>query len=75
VEQKDLFESSAKLLTYVECTPGGRGTPQAAECRINNINSYPTWVIAGKKYKGLLKPDRLAALSGYATKQQDLKSQ
>jgi uncharacterized membrane protein len=70
-EQKDLFESSAKLLTYVECSPGGRGTPKAAECRINGINSYPTWVIGGRKYTGLLKPDRLAALSGYSAEKAD----
>lgn len=65
-EQKDLFEASAKLLPYVECTPGGRGTPQAAECRTNAIESYPTWIIGGRTYKGLLKPDQLAALSGYS---------
>ena len=67
MEQKFLFESSAELLTYVECTPGGRGTPIAAECRINNIKAYPTWIIGGRKYEGMLKPDRLAVLSRYPT--------
>jgi hypothetical protein len=53
------------LLPYVECTPGGRGTPQVAECSANNISTYPTWIIDGTRYKGLLKPERLAAITGY----------
>ena len=64
-EQKFLFESSAELLPYLECTPGGRGTPQTAECSAKGIRTYPTWIIGGTKYEGLLKPERLAAISGY----------
>lgn len=67
-EQKVLFESSAKWIPYVECTPGGRNSPQAAECITNKIESYPTWIIDGRTYKGLLNPDQLAALSGYSQK-------
>jgi hypothetical protein len=66
VEQKDLFEASADRLPYVECSPRGRTGPKAAVCWKNNINSYPTWLIGGRRYKGILKPNRLAVLSGYS---------
>jgi len=29
------------------------------------INTYPTWIIKGRRYKGLLTTKRLVALSGY----------
>jgi hypothetical protein len=66
VEQKDLFEASAHRLPYVECSPNGRNAPQASVCRTKNIKSYPTWDIGGRRLTGILEPDRLAAISGYA---------
>jgi hypothetical protein len=65
VEQKALFEASVDRLPYVECSPNGRNNPQAAVCVRNNIESYPTWDINGKRYIGVLSPERLAGLSGY----------
>lgn len=65
MEQKDLFEASADRLPYVECSPAGRSGPKAAECIKQNIKSYPTWFINDKRYEGVLKPERLANLSGY----------
>jgi hypothetical protein len=65
VEQKALFEVSADRLPYVECFPSGRSGPKAFECMSKEIDSYPTWIIKGKRYKSVLKPDRLAVLSGY----------
>ncbi|UCD35656.1 MAG: hypothetical protein JSU90_02145, partial [Nitrospiraceae bacterium] len=64
MEQKDLFEASADRLPYVECSPGGRKGPVAAACRKNNIKSYPTWIIGGQRFQGILEPDRLAVISG-----------
>jgi hypothetical protein len=40
----------------VECFPYGRKGPKAAVCWKNNIKSYPTWIIGGRKYKGMLWP-------------------
>jgi len=37
----------------------------ADECIRNRIKSYPTWIIYGRQHTGLLKPEELAALSGY----------
>ena len=65
MEQKDLFGASADRLPYVECSPQGRGGPKASVCIKEKINSYPTWFIKGKRYQGVLKPDRLATLAGY----------
>ncbi|MBI5739687.1 MAG: hypothetical protein HZA16_03110 [Nitrospirae bacterium] len=65
MEQKDLFGASSDRLPYVECSPAGRGGPISAKCREMNIKSFPTWIIDGHRYEGVLKPDRLADLSGY----------
>ena len=64
-DQKALFEASADRLPYVECTPEGRGGPVAVECSRNGIESYPTWIIAGRRYEGVLTPERLASLSDF----------
>jgi hypothetical protein len=69
VEQKDLFEASARRLPYVECSPKGRGNPKAPECVREKIKSYPTWFIKGERYEGVLQPDRIALLSGYSGSQ------
>jgi hypothetical protein len=65
VEQKDLFEASAHRIPYVECSPNGRQAPMASVCILNNVKSFPTWVIGERRHEGVLKPDRLAVLSGY----------
>lgn len=64
-QQKDLFEASAGRLPYVECTPDGRNGLHDLACIANNINEYPTWVIDGRRYTGLMPVDNLAALSGF----------
>ena len=65
MEQKDLFEASADRLPYVECAPNGKDGLKALICIEEQISKYPTWVIKGKKYKGMFKPEQLAAYSGY----------
>jgi hypothetical protein len=69
VEQKDLFEASADRIPYVECSPEGRSRPKATECVKKKIKSYPTWFIGGQRHEGILKPNRLAVLSGYSGRQ------
>lgn len=64
-EQKAIFEASAHRLPYVECTPEGRRGPVALDCLTNDIKSYPTWLIAGRRYEGVLTADSLVRLSGF----------
>ena len=63
--QKALFEASAKRLPFVECTPGGRGTPLTMTCRSAGVEDFPTWVIGGKRYVGVMAPERLAQVSKF----------
>jgi uncharacterized membrane protein/glutaredoxin len=65
IDQKDLFGSSAHRIPYVECSPQGRGRPQAALCNDAGIKSYPTWIIDGQRYIGTQPLDDLAKYSRY----------
>ena len=64
-EQKDLFGASARQLPYVECTPNGRNGGRSAACVANNIADYPTWIIDGRRYTGVMTASELARLSGF----------
>ncbi|MBI4527269.1 MAG: vitamin K epoxide reductase family protein [Deltaproteobacteria bacterium] len=64
-EQKELFGPSVDRLPYIECSPGGRGTPQAAVCQAEAIRAYPTWVISGQRHEGRLSLNELAHYSGF----------
>jgi len=64
-EQKEMFGSSVKRLPYVECSPGGPGTPQAAVCNSAGVESYPTWTINGQRYVGTQTLEGLAQYSNY----------
>lgn len=68
-DQKELFEASAKRLPYVECSPGGRGSPATAVCTAKNIDNYPTWIINGHRYVGVRAPEALATYSGFLWKE------
>ncbi len=35
------------------------------ECLSSGIESYPTWIIDGGRYEGVLTLERLARLSGF----------
>lgn len=65
--QKELFGSSAERLPYVECSPGGRGTPMAATCQLHGVQSFPTWLVGGQRNVGFLTVADLARLSGYVS--------
>ena len=68
-EQKELFEASAKRLPYVECSPGGPGSPITVSCAAKEIDNYPTWIIDGQKYVGVREPKVLATHSGFQWKE------
>ena len=67
-DQKELFGSSVHRLPYIECSPGGQGTPQAPACDAAGVKSYPTWIIDGKRYVGTQSLDDLARYSHYNSK-------
>jgi hypothetical protein len=52
------------LLPYVECDPKGVA-PQPARCNQAGIRKYPTWIIRGARYEGLIPLDELARASGF----------
>ena len=64
-EQKKMFGDSADRLPYVECSLQGPRGPQAPNCKTMNIQSYPTWIIIGRRHEGVLMPEELAKLSGF----------
>jgi uncharacterized membrane protein/glutaredoxin len=64
-DQKKLFGSSVKRIPYVECSPGGPQAPSAPLCKEKNITSYPTWIINGQRYTGVLPLDELAKITKY----------
>jgi hypothetical protein len=53
----------------VECSPAGPNAPQAPSCNIAGVQSYPTWVINGRKIVGqVLTLAQLADASGFRGK-------
>jgi uncharacterized membrane protein len=65
-QQKELFGAQAlRFVPYVECSPNGRGTPQAQVCTDAGVEGYPTWVINGKTYAGEQKLADLARYTGF----------
>jgi len=64
-DQKALFGAAAKRLPYVECSPEGLGTPQSQVCMDQNINSYTTWIINGKRYEQIMTMKELADITNF----------
>ena len=64
-EQKALFTASVERLPYVECTPEGRSGPRTVDCLTQNIQEYPTWIIDGRRYGGVLSIERLTRVSKF----------
>jgi uncharacterized membrane protein len=64
-EQKEMFEASADRLPYIECTPNGRSGARSMACTANDIRDYPTWILDGRRYTGVLPVAELARLSGF----------
>jgi uncharacterized membrane protein len=53
-EQKRIFGASAARLPYIECSPGGPNAAQLRRCSAAGVRSYPTWVINGQSYVGVV---------------------
>lgn len=64
-DQKELFGASADRLPYIECTPDGRNGVMAFVCVVKDIQGYPTWIINGQRYRGVLQPQELARYSDF----------
>jgi uncharacterized membrane protein len=64
-QQSALFGDAADELPYIECSPGGRSGRVAFACVQQNIESYPTWIIDGERFVGVIQPQELARRSGF----------
>ncbi len=65
-EQKLLFGKEAySKLNHVDCAPADTPNVQKDECKVSNIQSYPTWIINGKPHLGVQTLEELANLTGY----------
>ena len=51
-------------LPYIECDPKGVN-PRQDLCEKVPVHAYPTWVIDGQKYEGVMSLDKLAELSKF----------
>jgi glutaredoxin len=64
-EQKRMFGSSMKKVTYVECAVPGDNRSQTVACQDAKIESYPTWVFPdGTRQTGVVRMSDLASKSG-----------
>jgi len=53
----------------VECDPKGAGAdPQ--RCERVGVRRYPTWIVRGERYEGVLSLDELARASGFVATRQ-----
>jgi uncharacterized membrane protein len=69
-EQKRLFGSSAKRLPFVECAPNGSKGLVVRACVEDNVSSYPTWIIRGRRYQQILSADELMRYSRFRVTEQ-----
>jgi hypothetical protein len=64
-DQLSLFGSqAAPYLNRIECDPQGKNA-QPQLCRDAKIESYPTWIMNGRRYSGTQSLGALANASGY----------
>jgi hypothetical protein len=49
----------------VECDPKGVAS-QPARCGAAGVRKYPTWIIGGTRYEGVMALDELAQASRFA---------
>jgi glutaredoxin len=61
--QKELFGSSWKYVSYVECDPRGNNA-QPELCRQQGVTAYPTWIFNGEKRTGVQSLLSLSSWSG-----------
>src|SRR3989344_3093216 len=58
--QMGLFKESG---IYTECNPYGPN-PNLKKCQEASMNTYPTWIINNKRYKGIQGLNELSKLTG-----------
>lgn len=59
-EQKKLFGSDIRYITYVECDPKGKDA-KPEECKAAGVAKYPTWFFPGQgTVSGVMDPEALA---------------
>jgi len=63
-QQKKLFGSAFKYITYVECHPKGENANPSL-CLAKGIMNYPTWEIGGRYYEGAMTLEKISEISGY----------
>ena len=63
-QQKRLFGSAFKYITYVECHPKGQNANPSL-CLAKGIMNYPTWEIGGRYYEGAMTLAKISEISGY----------
>jgi uncharacterized membrane protein (UPF0127 family) len=67
--QKKSFGGAFQYINYIECSVVG-SSGQAEACRLANITSYPTWVLAsGERLEGEISLETLAQKSGCSQQQ------
>jgi len=57
-DQKELFGSSFRYITFVDCDK------DANACSAAGVEAYPTWIINGKSYQGQRSLIELASIAG-----------
>ncbi len=65
-EQKRMFGSAFKYITYVECHPQGENADPSL-CFAKGIVNYPTWEIGGRYYEGTMTLQKISEISGYSS--------
>lgn len=64
-DQKTLFGTAASRLPFIECKPAGPSGSMTRLCLENRIERFPTWVIKGQRFGGVLTLPDLASKSGF----------
>jgi thiol-disulfide isomerase/thioredoxin len=65
--QAQVFGAAFSQVPYIECFPNGRNGAVNSQCEKAGIGSFPTWVIGGRTYSGMMSIQQLANISNYGT--------
>ncbi len=65
--QIQVFGDAFSQVPHIECYPNGRNGESTSQCDRAGVYSFPTWVIGGRSYSGMMSIEQLANLSNYGT--------
>jgi hypothetical protein len=65
--QAQVFGAAFSQVPYIECFPNGRNGAFNPQCQNVRIEGFPTWVIGGRTYSGMMSIQQLANISNYGT--------